>query len=113
MLVEKMLKAFREDFCITHFFNPVRYMHLLEIVAGTDTRADAIEVLTQFCDISLGQGVVTCRDTPGFLGNRVGVFALQVGLIEVQAQGLSIEDADAIMGRPMGIPKPVCSGFTT
>ena len=105
MLVKEMPDAFRGDFCITHFFNPVRYMRLLEIVAGEHTRAEVIDALTQFCDINLGKGVVGCRDTPGFLGNRVGVFALQVGLIEAQAQGLSVEDADAIMGRPMGLPK--------
>ncbi len=56
-------------------------------------------------DRVLGKGVVQCRDTPGFLGNRVGVYALQVGLAEAYDQGLSLEHADAVMGRPMGIPK--------
>jgi len=105
MLTEGLPDRFREDFCITHFFNPVRYMRLLEIVAGPLTRPEVIHTLTDFCDRKLGKGVVACRDTPGFLGNRVGVFALQAGIIEAQAQGLSVEAADAIMGRPMGIPK--------
>ncbi len=105
LLTEGMPDSFKEDFCITHFFNPVRYMRLLEIVAGPQTRSEVIRVLTDFCDRQLGKGVVACRDTPGFLGNRVGVFALQAGIIEAAAQGLSVEEADAIMGRPMGIPK--------
>ncbi len=105
LLTEGMSDALKKDFCITHFFNPVRYMRLLEIVAGPKTRPQVIQVLTDFCDRQLGKGVVNCRDTPGFLGNRVGVFALQAGIIEAAAQGLSVEEADAIMGRPMGIPK--------
>ena len=105
MLAQEMPQAMRGDFCITHFFNPVRYMRLLEIVAGADTRPEVIETLSEFCDIELGKGVVPCRDTPGFLGNRVGVYALQTGIVEAAAQGLKVEEADAIMGRPMGIPK--------
>ena len=105
LLLEGMPEAFRRDFCITHFFNPVRYMRLLELVAGAHTRAEVTDTLASFCDVALGKGVVMCRDTPGVLGNRVGVFALQVGLIEAAAQGLTVEQADAIMGRPMGIPK--------
>jgi len=105
MLTEGMPAAFQADFCITHFFNPVRYMRLLEIVAGPRTRADVVEKLTRFCDIELGKGVVSCKDSPGFLGNRVGVYALQVGMIAAREFGLSVEEADAIMGRPMGIPK--------
>ena len=105
LLVEGLPEAFRRDFCITHFFNPVRYMRLLELVAGADTRPEVIDTLARFCDVALGKGVVVCRDTPGFLGNRVGVFALQAGLIEAAAQGLTVEQADAIMGRPMGIPR--------
>ena len=105
VLTENMPATLKRDFCITHFFNPVRYMRLLEIVKGPDTRADIIETLTTFCDVTLGKGVVPCNDTPGFLANRVGVFALQVGLVEAVAAGLSVEEADAIMGRPMGIPK--------
>ena len=105
LLTERMSPAMRSDFCITHFFNPVRFMRLLELVRGPDTRPELIAELAQFCDRELGKGVVHCRDTPGFLANRVGVHALQAGLFEAVAQGVTIEEADAVMGRPMGIPK--------
>ena len=105
LLVAEMPLAFRQRFAITHYFNPVRYMRLLELVRGADTRADVIDKLSIYNDKVLGKGVVPCDDTPGFLGNRVGVFALQVGMDEAFKQGLSIEHADALMGRPMGIPK--------
>ncbi|MGR3468439.1 MAG: 3-hydroxyacyl-CoA dehydrogenase NAD-binding domain-containing protein [Shimia sp.] len=105
LLVEGRSVAFKERFAITHYFNPVRYMRLLELVRGETTSDAAMARLAQFNDEVLGKGVVPCNDTPGFLGNRVGVFALQVGLDEAFKQGLTIEEADAIMGRPMGIPK--------
>ncbi|MGB2061409.1 MAG: 3-hydroxyacyl-CoA dehydrogenase NAD-binding domain-containing protein [Candidatus Puniceispirillales bacterium] len=105
VLIEDMDKDFRRRFAITHYFNPVRYMRLLELVEGEDTDADIMARLKDMNDRVLGKGVVQCRDTPGFLGNRVGVYALQVGLAEAYDQGLSLEHADAVMGRPMGIPK--------
>ena len=105
LLVDGRSQAFQERFAITHYFNPVRYMRLLELVRGTHTRADVMDRLARFNDQVLGKGVVSCNDTPGFLGNRVGVFALQVGMDEAFKQGLTIEEADALMGRPMGIPK--------
>ena len=105
MLTEGMPETFKRDFCITHFFNPVRYMRLLEVVAGPSTRPELIEALSRFGDERLGKGVVHCRDTPGFLGNRVGVHAIQTGLFEAHALGLSVEEADGVMGRPMGFPK--------
>ena len=105
LLVEDMPTSFKERFAITHYFNPVRYMRLLELVRGTDTSQAVIERLADFNDRVLGKGVVPCADTPGFLGNRVGVFALQVGIDEAMKCGLTVEEADALMGRPMGIPK--------
>lgn len=105
LLTRNMPESFRRDFCITHFFNPVRHMRLLEIVAGPETRPEVIELLTQCCDETLGKGVVACKDTPGFLGNRVGVYAIQVAIIEAMRMGLTVEEADAIMGRPIGWPK--------
>ena len=104
-LTERMSTGMKGDFCITHFFNPVRYMRLLEIVSGPETRSEVIDRLSRFCDVELGKGVVPCNDTPGFLGNRVGVYALQVGIVAAAELGLMIEEADALMGRPMGIPK--------
>jgi 3-hydroxyacyl-CoA dehydrogenase len=105
LLVEDMPESFRKRFAITHYFNPVRYMRLLELVRGVDTDAAVMDRLAEYNDQVLGKGVVQCGDTPGFLGNRVGVFALQVGMDEAAKKGLNIEDADALMGRPMGIPK--------
>ena len=105
LLVEDMPADFRKRFAITHYFNPVRYMRLLELVRGADTENAVIDRLADFNDRVLGKGVVRCADTPGFLGNRVGVFALQVGIDEAMRNALTIEQADALMGRPMGIPK--------
>ena len=105
LLTSRMSSEMRANFCITHFFNPVRYMRLLELVSGPATRPEVIESLSQFCDVDLGKGVVPCNDTPGFLGNRVGVYALQVGIVAAAELGLTVEEADALMGRPMGIPK--------
>ena len=95
----------KKDFCITHFFNPVRYMGLLEIVKNENNDLDKINSLKKFCEIELGKGAIVCNDTPGFLGNRIGVFAMQVAMTEAFKMKLSIEEADAIFGRPMGIPK--------
>ncbi len=105
LLVEDMPIDFQQRFAITHYFNPVRYMRLLELVKGQETSNEVINKLADYNDHVLGKGVVRCADTPGFLGNRVGVFALQVGIDEAFKCGLTIEEADALMGRPMGIPK--------
>ena len=105
LLVEDMPKRFRERFAITHFFNPVRFMPLLELVRGEDTSEEVMQVLGDFCDQQLGKGVIDCLDTPGFLGNRVGCFAIQAALQAADEMGLSPVQADAIFGRPMGIPK--------
>jgi len=105
LLVDGMPAEFRAEFAITHFFNPVRFMRLLEIVRGNDTRQDVIDCLGKFNDERMGKGIVLCNDTPGFLGNRVGVFAIQTALHAAFRLGLEPEEADAIFGRPMGIPK--------
>ncbi|MDJ0776440.1 MAG: 3-hydroxyacyl-CoA dehydrogenase NAD-binding domain-containing protein [Gammaproteobacteria bacterium] len=105
LLVEDMPQDFRQRFAITHFFNPVRFMRLLELVRGEDTDPAVIDLLADFCEQQLGKGVVPCLDTPGFLGNRVGVFAIQCALHAAFDLGLTPLEADAIFGRPMGIPK--------
>lgn len=105
ILVEDMPSDFRKRFAITHFFNPVRFMPLLELVAGEETDPAIMDTLAQFCDRDLGKSVVECRDTPGFLGNRVGCYAIQCALHTAFDMGLSPQEADAIFGRPMGIPK--------
>ena len=105
VLSAKMSNEDKKDFCITHFFNPVRYMGLLEIVSENINDVKKIDFLKNFCEDSLGKGVIICKDTPGFLGNRVGVYAMQVAMTEAIKMKLSIEEADAVFGRPMGIPK--------
>ena len=105
VLSEKLNDDQKKDFCITHFFNPVRYMGLLEIVKNENNDLNKINSLKKFCEQELGKGAIVCNDTPGFLGNRIGVFAMQVAMTEAFKMNLSIEEADAVFGRPMGIPK--------
>ena len=105
ILSEKLTDTEKKDFCITHFFNPVRYMGLLEIVKNENNDLNKINSLKKFCEVELGKGAIVCNDTPGFLGNRIGVFAMQVAMTEAFKMKLSIEEADAVFGRPMGIPK--------
>ena len=95
----------KKDFCITHFFNPVLYIDLLEIVKNENTDLDKIQKLKLFCEEDLGKGAIVCNDTPGFLGNRIGVYAMQIAMTEAFKMKLTIEEADAVFGRPMGIPK--------
>ena len=78
VLSEKLTTEEKKDFCITHFFNPVRYMGLLEIVKNENNDLAKINALKKFCEIELGKGAIVCNDTPGFLGNRIGVFAMLV-----------------------------------
>jgi 3-hydroxyacyl-CoA dehydrogenase len=105
VLSQNLTEEEKKDFCITHFFNPVRYMGLLEIVKNENNDLEKIKALKKFCETELGKGVIVCNDTPGFLGNRVGVYAMQIAMTEAFKMKLSIEEADAIFGRPMGIPK--------
>ena len=105
VLSENLSEEDKKDFCITHFFNPVRYMGLLEIVKNENNDLKKINFLKDFCETLLGKGVIICNDTPGFLGNRVGVYAMQVAMTEAFKMKLSVEEADAVFGRPMGIPK--------
>ena len=105
VLSEKLSEEEKKDFCITHFFNPVRYMDLLEIVKSENNDLNKISSLKKFCEKDLGKGTLICNDTPGFLGNRIGVYAMQVAMTEAFKMKLTIEEADAVFGRPMGIPK--------
>ncbi len=105
VLTKGLPEGFAKDFLITHFFNPPRYMRLLEIVAGPKTRDAAVETIRGFCDHRLGKGVVDAKDTPGFIANRLGAFWIEAAVSGAVAGGLTVEEADAVMGRPMGIPK--------
>jgi 3-hydroxyacyl-CoA dehydrogenase len=104
-LLDGQPESFARDFIITHFFNPPRYMRLLEIVSGPSTRPDAAATVAQFADFKLGKSVVHAKDRPGFIANRLGVFWMQKAIVEAFEMGLDVEDVDAIIGKPMGIPK--------
>ena len=104
-LVDGASDALQRDFAITHFFNPPRYMRLLEVVRGPRTRPELVERLREFADRRLGKGVVECKDTPGFIANRIGVYWLQCAVVEAMRAGLSVEQADAVLGPAVGIPK--------
>lgn len=105
LLTEGMDDDLKQRFAITHFFNPVRFMRLLELVHGEQTRPDVMQRLEDFSEKELGKGVVNCADTPGFLANRVGCYAIQFALHEAFKMNFKPQIADALFGRPMGIPK--------
>ena len=97
--------SFARDFLITHFFNPPRYMRLLEIVPGPTTDPELVERVSTFCDHQLGKSIVRAKDTPGFIANRIGTYWMQRGVNAAVDGGLTVDEADAVMGRPFGIPK--------
>jgi 3-hydroxyacyl-CoA dehydrogenase len=104
-LIEGLPESFKRDFLVTHFFNPPRYMRLLEIVTGEQTDPAISAKVVQFCDYVLGKSIVDCKDSPGFIANRLGVYWMQTAVMEAIDGGLTVEEVDAIMGRPFGIPK--------
>ncbi len=104
-LVEGRSAQFRRDFLITHFFNPPRYMRLVEIVRGADTDANVAEGVEAFVDRFMGKRIVRAKDTPGFIANRIGTYWLAIAVNAALDQGLTVEEADQIGGRPMGVPK--------
>jgi 3-hydroxyacyl-CoA dehydrogenase len=107
--VGKIAEGFSDDFRRswfgTHFFNPPRYMRLLEIIPTPDTDRDAIDAVSRFCDIHLGKGIVLAKDTPNFIGNRVGTFSVLNIMRLMQEMDLSIEDVDALTGQALGWPR--------
>ncbi|MCB9664238.1 MAG: 3-hydroxyacyl-CoA dehydrogenase/enoyl-CoA hydratase family protein [Alphaproteobacteria bacterium] len=104
-MAEGMGDELRAHFAITHFFNPVRYMRLLEIVGGADTKPEVIDALATFGERALGKGIVHAKDTPNFVANRIGIFGMVSTFKAVQDMGLTVEQVDAIMGPAMGRPK--------
>ncbi|MBY9065147.1 enoyl-CoA hydratase/isomerase family protein [Sphingomonas yunnanensis] len=104
-LVAGRSEQFQRDFLITHFFNPPRYMRLIEIVRGEQTDAAVAEKVEVFVDRFMGKRIVRAKDTPGFIANRIGTYWLAVAVNAALDQGLTVEEADQIGGRPMGVPK--------
>jgi 3-hydroxyacyl-CoA dehydrogenase len=107
--VGKIAEGFSEDFRRTwfgtHFFNPPRYMRLLEIIPTPETDQAAIDAIAHFCDVRLGKGVVIAKDTPNFIGNRIGTFSVLNVIRLMQEMDLTIEDVDALTGQAVGWPK--------
>jgi 3-hydroxyacyl-CoA dehydrogenase len=107
--VGKIAEGFSEDFRHswfgTHFFNPPRYMRLLELIPTPESDRDLIDAVSHFCDVHLGKGVVLAKDTPNFIGNRIGTFSVLNVMRLMQAMDLSIEDVDALTGQAVGWPK--------
>lgn len=95
---------FRQHFLGTHFFNPPRYMKLLELIPCQDTLPEVMEFMSEFCQKVLGKGTVIAKDTPNFIANRIGTFAMLETIREMIRQGLTIEEVDALTGPVMGHP---------
>jgi 3-hydroxyacyl-CoA dehydrogenase len=96
---------FRQHFLGTHFFNPPRYLHLAEVIAGAETRREVLGWVAAFCDLHLGKGVVPCKDTPNFIGNRIGCFfGAKVGQLTEEGD-FTVEEVDALTGPLIGLPK--------
>ncbi|HEU5229408.1 MAG TPA: 3-hydroxyacyl-CoA dehydrogenase/enoyl-CoA hydratase family protein [Ktedonobacteraceae bacterium] len=105
MLVEGRSADFRRNFLITHFFNPVRYMRLLELVPCADTDPALMQFMQHFSTEVLGKGVVICKDTPNFIANRIGVYGFMSTIQRALTEGYSVSEVDAILGPNMGRPK--------
>src|SRR5271167_2170383 len=107
--VGKIAEGFSDDFRRswfgTHFFNPPRYMRLLELIPTPEADPALIEVVSQFCDAQLGKGVVMAKDTPNFIGNRIGTFSVLNVMRLMQEMDLTIEDVDALTGQTVGWPR--------
>src|SRR6202451_2123069 len=107
--VGKIAEGFSDDFRRswfgTHFFNPPRYMRLLEIIPTPQADRAAIDAVADFCDVLLGKGVVIAKDTPNFIGNRIGTFSVLNVMRLMQEMGLTIEEVDALTGQAVGWPK--------
>jgi len=104
-IAEGMPEEFQQHFCGTHFFNPPRYLHLLEVIPGARTSAAVLDAVTRFGERRLGKGVVRCKDTPNFIGNRIGSFiGSTVQQLTVEGD-YSIEEVDLLTGKLIGLPK--------
>jgi len=104
-IAEATPAAFRQHFLGAHFFNPPRYMKLLELIPTPETDPAVLEQMRAFGEEVLGKGVVVCKDTPNFIGNRIGVYGLMVVLDAMQRHGLKVDEVDALTGPVIGRPK--------
>lgn len=104
-MLEGRSESFRQRFMVIHFFNPARYMKLLELVAGPETDPAVFQRVKRFGREVLGKGLVIAKDTTNFVGNRIGAHAMMAAIHQMLADGLTPEDVDAIAGTPLGRPK--------
>ena len=104
-MLEGMPEEFKRRFLITHFFNPPRYMHLLEIVPGPDTLQEVVQFAVHMGENILGKGIVYAKDTPNFVANRIGVYSMMLTLKLTQGMHLTVEEADQLTGPVIGHPK--------
>ena len=104
-IVEGMSESLRSHFLGTHFFNPPRYLKLLEIIPTKDTSPEVVEAISRFCEFRLGKGIVPCKDTPNFIANRLAFGSAAFALDTILEQGYSVDEVDAITGPPIGNPK--------
>ena len=100
-MVEGYPEDFQKNFLVMHFFNPVRYMRLLEVVAGDKTDPEAVKLIAEFGETKLGKGIVYGKDTPNFVGNRIGVAAMMGTIQAMVEEDLTIEEVDAVTGKCM------------
>jgi 3-hydroxyacyl-CoA dehydrogenase len=105
LIAEGLPEEFQQHWAGTHFFNPPRYLKLVELIPGPKTSADVIETLRDFCDRRLGKGVVVAKDTPNFIANRVGTFSMLNALRLMGSLGLTVEEVDACTGPVIGQPR--------
>ena len=105
LLTEDRSEQFRRNFLITHFFNPVRYMRLLELIPDADTAPELLQFMQEFSTEVLGKGVVVGKDTPNFVGNRIGVYGFLATMRRALDEGYTPGEVDAILGQAMGRPK--------
>jgi 3-hydroxyacyl-CoA dehydrogenase len=105
MLAQGRGEDFQKNFCGTHFFNPPRYLRLLEIIPTPKTSPEVIDFLTNYGDLYLGKAVVVCKDTPAFIANRVGVYGIMALFHLVEKMGLTVEEVDKLTGPALGRPK--------
>jgi 3-hydroxyacyl-CoA dehydrogenase len=105
LIAEAMSEEFQQHWAGTHFFNPPRYMKLVEVIPGPKTSSEMIEALSEFCDRRLGKGVVVAKDTPNFIANRIGTFSMLNAIRLMTSLGMTIEEVDASTGPAVGWPK--------
>ncbi len=105
LIAEGMSEEFQQHWAGTHFFNPPRYLKLVEVIPGPKTSSDVVESLSEFCDRRLGKGVVLAKDTPNFIANRIGTFSMLNALRLMGTLGMTVEEVDACTGPAVGWPK--------